>query len=105
MESIVLHAHYDGSQIRLDDPIELRPGTRLLITVIQPDDDMAAWHELSLRGLAAAYDAGEQDYAPSLVRDAAWDAVATRRDAEINAGLSAEAPVDEVLAKLRTELR
>ena len=105
MESIVLHAHYDGSQIRMDDPVELRPGTRLLITVIQPDDDMAAWHELSLRGLAAAYDAGEQDYALSLVRDAAWDAVAARRDTEVKAGLATEPPVDEVLAKLRTELR
>ena len=72
---------------------------------LQTDEDMAAWHELSLRGLAAAYDAGEQEYAPSLVRDAAWDAVAAHRDAEIAAGLATEAPVDEVLAKLRTELR
>ena len=72
---------------------------------LQTDEDMAAWHEFSLRGLAAAYDAGEQEYAPSLVRDAAWDAVAAHRDAEIAAGLATEAPVDEVLAKLRTELR
>ena len=72
---------------------------------LQTDEDMAAWHEFSLRGLAAAYDAGEQDYAPSLVRDAAWDAVAARRDAEIKAGQATETPVDEVLAKLRAELR
>ena len=72
---------------------------------LQTDEDMAAWHEFSLRGLAAAYVAGEQEYAPSLVRDAAWDAVAAHRDAEIAAGLATEAPVDEVLAKLRTELR
>jgi hypothetical protein len=38
-------------------------------------------------------------------RDAAWDAVAAGRDAEIEAGLSAEIPVDAVLARLRAELR
>ena len=38
-------------------------------------------------------------------RDAAWDAVAGRRDAEIEAGLATEVPVDEVLARLRAELQ
>ena len=38
-------------------------------------------------------------------RDAAWDVVAARRDAEIAAGLATEAPVDEVLARLRAEPR
>ena len=37
-------------------------------------------------------------------RDAAWDAVAGRRDAEIESELAIEVPVDDVLARLRTEL-
>ena len=37
-------------------------------------------------------------------RDAAWDAVAGRRDAEIEFELAIEVPVDDVLARLRTEL-
>jgi putative addiction module component (TIGR02574 family) len=37
-------------------------------------------------------------------RDAAWDAVAERRDADIDAGLSKELPLDEVLARLKSEL-
>ena len=37
-------------------------------------------------------------------RDAAWDAVAALRDAEIEAGLATESPVDEVLARLHAEL-
>lgn len=37
-------------------------------------------------------------------RDAAWDGVAKRRDADIDAGLSKELPLDEVLARLKTEL-
>ena len=35
--------------------------------------------------------------------DAAWDAVAARRDAEIEQGLSQALPLDEVLARLRAE--
>lgn len=38
-------------------------------------------------------------------RDAAWDALAARRDAELAAGITTEAPLDDVLTKLRAELR
>lgn len=38
-------------------------------------------------------------------RDAAWDTVAARRGAEIEVGASADVSVDEVLARLREELR
>jgi hypothetical protein len=37
-------------------------------------------------------------------RDAAWDAVAARRDAEIELGTATEVSVDEVLTNLRSEL-
>jgi len=37
-------------------------------------------------------------------RDAAWDAVAARREAELAAGLSVAVPAAEVLASLRAEL-
>lgn len=37
-------------------------------------------------------------------RDAAWDAVAARREAEIEQGLAVEVPLDEALARLRAEL-
>ena len=38
-------------------------------------------------------------------RDAAWDAVAARRDAEIEAGTATGISVDEVLARLEAELK
>lgn len=38
-------------------------------------------------------------------RDAAWDAVAARRDAEIEAGTATEISVDDVLARLEAELK
>lgn len=37
-------------------------------------------------------------------RDAAWDALAARRDAEIEAGKSETVPGAEVVARLRAEL-
>lgn len=37
-------------------------------------------------------------------RDAAWDALAERRDAELDAGTATAIPANELLARLRTEL-
>ena len=71
MENITLHAHYDGSQIQLDEPYELQPDARLLITVIPPDAaDNSAWENFSRQGLAAAYSPAEPEYALSMVKDA-----------------------------------
>ena len=38
-------------------------------------------------------------------RDAAWDAVAARRDAELESGAVQGRPVADVLARLRSELQ
>ena len=38
-------------------------------------------------------------------RDDAWDAVAARRDAQIEAGNATEISVDDVLARLEAELK
>ena len=71
MENITLHAHYDGSKILLDEPYELQPDTRLLITVIPPDAaDNSAWEHFSRQGLAAAYSPAEPEYALSMIKDA-----------------------------------
>ena len=70
MENITLHAHYDGSQIQLDEPYELKPDTRVLITVIPPDAaDNSAWETFSQQGLAAAYGPAEPEYALSMVKE------------------------------------
>ena len=34
MESVILRAHFDVKQIRLDDPFELEPDTELIVTVL-----------------------------------------------------------------------
>jgi hypothetical protein len=38
------------------------------------------------------------------VRDAAWDAVAAKREAALASGAATEAPLDDILARLKAEL-
>jgi Putative addiction module component len=38
------------------------------------------------------------------VRDAAWDAVAAQREASLASGATTEAPLDDVMARLKAEL-
>ena len=70
MENIVLRAHFDGTQIRLDDPVELLPNTKLLVTVIQPSDtEQNAWVNLSAQGLDAACSDDEPEYLLTSVKE------------------------------------
>lgn len=70
MEHIIFHAHFDGTQIRLDDPVELEPNTKLLVTVIQaPDNEQRAWLNLSAQGLDAAYSHDEPEYVLTSIKE------------------------------------
>lgn len=72
MNTITLPAHFDGEQICLDEPIELEPGTRLLVTVLpnqQPDEEHEDWLLLSARGLENAYGEDEVEYSLNLVEE------------------------------------
>jgi hypothetical protein len=70
MENIALRGHHDGTQIRLDDPFELRPNTKLLITVVQnPDVEKAQWQTVSAQGLAKAYSNEEPEYPSTCVKE------------------------------------
>lgn len=63
MPLLTLNAHFDGRQVQFDEPIELPPNTKLLITVSSMNDtDAMAWQELSAQGLAAAYGDDEPEY-------------------------------------------
>lgn len=70
MDNITLRAHYDGTQILLDDPVELQPNTKLLITVIQePETERETWFNFSTQGLAAAYGDDEPEYPLTLIKE------------------------------------
>jgi hypothetical protein len=64
VKNVALKAHYDGTQILLDEPAELQPNTKLLITVIEsPEAEREAFMNFSLQDLNAAYNDDEPDYA------------------------------------------
>jgi hypothetical protein len=67
--SQTIPAHFDGEHILLDEPVELEPHTKLLITVLSKDIERDEWVELAIKGLQAAYDKGEEDYSLDLIRE------------------------------------
>lgn len=64
MKALTLKAHFDGRQILLDEPYELRPGTPLAVTVLpsSADADDAAWTAAAAASLARAYGDDEPEY-------------------------------------------
>ncbi len=70
MPSVTLKAHFDGRSILLDEPYQIPPHARLLVTLVEPgqDDERALWAGLSLSGLAGAYGEDEPDYGPADVK-------------------------------------
>jgi hypothetical protein len=71
METVTLRAHFDGEQIRLDEPFELEPNTELIITVVPraADEERAAWTRLALANLARAYGDDEPEYSHDQIKE------------------------------------
>jgi hypothetical protein len=66
MKMVSLQAHFDGNQILLDEPFQLNPNARLIVTLVPnshtDDDERQDWLTLSLLGLQGAYDDDEPEY-------------------------------------------
>ena len=68
--SQTIPAHFDGEHILLDEPVELEPNTKLLVTVLPKDIEREEWLELSRKGLQRAYNAnGEPEYSIDLIKE------------------------------------
>jgi hypothetical protein len=72
METVTLHAHFDGKQILLDEPFELEPNAKLIITVLpkslgEEREDRA---QLGLESLERAYGDDEPEYSLDLIKEA-----------------------------------
>jgi hypothetical protein len=68
----VLPAHYDGERICLDEKFDLKPDTRLIVTVLQeeePDNDREDWLRLSAQTLEGAYGEDEPEYPADLLKE------------------------------------
>jgi uncharacterized lipoprotein YbaY len=56
-------AHYDGTQVLLDEKVSLPPNSRLLVTVLDgSDDDREQFLQLASNSLATAYSDEEVEY-------------------------------------------
>ena len=71
MNTIVIPAHFDGERILLDEPVELEPDTKLLVTILPKHDrERDAWLRLSRESLEGAYGKDEQDYTLDSITEA-----------------------------------
>ncbi len=69
MEIVTLQAHFDGKQILLDEPYDLAPNTKLVVSVIRiKDEERESWTRLSLANLERAYGEDEPEYSPDLIK-------------------------------------
>ena len=64
MTPLTLKAHFDGQDIKLDEPCDLQPGTPVTVTVFLSNTDVekAAWTQAASAGLARAYSDDEPEY-------------------------------------------
>jgi hypothetical protein len=70
MPAVTLKAHFDGRQIRLDEPFEIPANSPLIVTVLpvsnsQMDQDSQT---IARQALARAYSDDEPDYSEADVR-------------------------------------
>jgi hypothetical protein len=71
MHEVTLQAHFDGKQIILDEPYELEPEARLIVTVLSENrvrDEREAWLYFSRQCLKNAYSEDEPEYTLDMIR-------------------------------------
>lgn len=64
MATLSINAHFDGTQIKLDEDIQIPKGSRLLVTLLdtEVDPDREAFLKLAAQSLDSAYGENEPDY-------------------------------------------
>lgn len=67
MEIISLSAHFDGQSIQLDQPYELEPNTKLLVTIVPSLEERENWLHLSQEQLNRAY-SQDDDYSIEVIK-------------------------------------
>ncbi|MBI5475097.1 MAG: hypothetical protein HY961_22360 [Ignavibacteriae bacterium] len=86
MASVTVRGHFDGKQILLDEPFELRANDRLLITVISQELDASEkedWRMLSHQGLRGAYAENEPEYTLDMIKEPAMSYGAARQESSV----------------------
>lgn len=71
MEIVTLQAHFDGKQILLDEPYDLAPNTKLVVSVIEmQNEEREDLTRFSLSNLERAYGDDEPEYSLDLIKEA-----------------------------------
>jgi len=72
MKQVILRAHFDGEQIRLDEPFELKPDTPLRV-IVGGGDTLESEREdfffLSNQRFAEAYGDDEPEYTLDMIKE------------------------------------
>ena len=71
MQIVTLQAHFDGTQILLDEPYDLAPNTKLVVSVIyMKDEEREDWTRFSLTNLERAFGDDEPEYSLDSIKEA-----------------------------------
>ena len=63
-------AHFDGKQIRLDEPVALKANAKLLVVVLpEEDEEREDWIRASQANLARAYGENEPEYTLDMIKE------------------------------------
>ncbi len=68
MQPVQAHV-VDSNHLELMQPIQLSPGSNVMILIVQPEllHENQAWYQLSTQGLANAYGDNEPEYSTDLI--------------------------------------
>ncbi|MCH8293413.1 hypothetical protein IH992_20215 [Candidatus Poribacteria bacterium] len=72
MPMIAVLAHFDGERICLDEPFDLEPNAKLIVTILpgqEFDNEHEAWLHLSGQRLEDAYGENEPEYSSDLLKE------------------------------------
>lgn len=72
MNTITLHAHFDGQQIQLDEPFELKPNAKLIVMVVSDetiDEEREDWRLLAHKSLDRVYGEDEPEYPLDMIKE------------------------------------
>lgn len=72
MPIITLPAHFDGERICLDEPFDLEPDAKLIITILPKEghgNERKDWLFLSGQRLEGAYGEDEPEYSSALLKE------------------------------------
>lgn len=63
-----LEAHFDGETIVLDEPFELKPEMKIIVTILNADEEREDWARLGLKSLERAYGDDEPEYSLDMIK-------------------------------------